>query len=154
MTLYEIDEKIMSMIDPETGEVLDAEALNSLEMDRAKKIESIALAYKNLTAEAVALKAEKEAFEEREKRAKNRAEDLKKYLAYVLDGQKFKTTLVEIGFRKSEAVVVDCDVFSLPDDYLKYKMPEPDKVKIKAALKSGQDISGCRIEVKNNINIK
>lgn len=154
MTLYEIDEKIMSMIDPETGEVLDAEALNSLEMDRVKKIESIALAYKNLTAEAVALKAEKEAFEEREKRAKNRAEDLKKYLAYVLDGKKFKTTLVEIGFRKSESVVIDCDVFSLPDDFLKYKMPDPDKAKIKSALKSGQDISGCRIEVKNNINIK
>ena len=154
MTLYEIDEKIMSMIDPETGEVLDAEALNSLEMDRVKKIESIARAYKNLAAEAVALKAEKEAFEEREKRAKNRAEDLKKYLAYVLDGKKFKTTLVEVGFRKSESVVVDCDVFKLPDDYLKYKMPEPDKTKIKAALKSGQSISGCRIEIKNNVSIK
>lgn len=154
MTLYEIDEKILSMVDPETGEVLDAEALNALEMDRVKKIESIALAYKNLMAEAAALEAEKKSFEEREKRTKNRAEDIKKYLAYVLDGQKFKTTLVEIGFRKSESVVVDCDVFRLPDDFLKYKMPEPDKTKIKTALKSGQDISGCRIEVKNNINIK
>ena len=154
MKLYEIDQQIMSCIDNETGEIVDFERLNELHMERIKKIENIALAYKNCMSEAVALKAEKEAFEEREKRAKNRAEDLKKYLAYVLDGKKFKTTLVEIGFRKSEAVVVDCDVFKLPDDYLKYKMPEPDKAKIKAALKSGQNISGCRIEVKNNINIK
>lgn len=154
MTLYEIDEKILNCIDEETGEILDFEALNALEIERVSKIENIALAYKNVKAEAEALKAEKESFAERENRAKKRMNDLKGYLAYVLEGKKFKTNKVEINFRKSEAVVVNCDVLGLPQEYLTYKDPDPNKTAIKNALKAGILIEGCSLESRENINIK
>ena len=47
MTLYEINEAIRNAIelgfDPETGEILDASALEQLQMDRDEKIENICL---------------------------------------------------------------------------------------------------------------
>lgn len=150
MKLYEIDSKIQSLIDQDTGEVMDPQEFENLAMQREEKIENIALACKNLAAEAEALKAEKQAFEARQKAAENRLKWLKGYLAYVLDGQKFKTTRVEVSFRKSEAVVVDGDV---PEAYLVYK-PEPDKVMIKQALKFGVQVPGCRLETKNNVSVR
>lgn len=154
MKLYEIDARIAACVDNETGEVMDFDLLNALTMERSEKIEQIALAYKNSVAEAEALKAEKNSFAEREKRAKNRAEYLKGYLAYVLNGEKFKTTKVDISFRKSEAVVFEGDIFSLPDEYLTYKTPELNKTAIKQALKSGIELPGCAIESRLNIGIK
>lgn len=154
MKLYEIDARIAACVDNETGEVMDFDLLNALTMERSEKIEQIALAYKNSVAEAEALKAEKNSFAEREKRAKNRAEYLKGYLAYALNGEKFKTTKVDISFRKSEAVIFEGDIFSLPDEYLTYKTPELNKTAIKQALKSGIELPGCAIESRLNIGIK
>lgn len=150
MKLYEIDSKIQSLIDQDTGEVMDLQEFENLAMQREEKIENIALACKNLAAEAEALKAEKQAFEARQKAAENRLKWLKGYLAYVLDGQKFKTSRVEVSFRKSEAVVIDADV---PEEYLVYKL-EPNKTAIKQALKSGLDVSGCRLEIRNNVSVR
>lgn len=154
MTLYEIDRAIMDCIDQETGEILDFVKLDQLTLDRESKIESVALAYKNAVSEAAALKAEKEAFAEREKRAKNRAESLKAYLDYALNGTPFKTTKVDVRYRKSEAVVVECDAASLPVEYQTVKAPEANKTAIKAALKAGQEIPWCHIETRANISIK
>ena len=64
-TLYEIDAGILSCIDVETGEVLDPEKLEALQMEREEKIESVALWYKNLCSDAEAYKAEKQAFASR-----------------------------------------------------------------------------------------
>lgn len=154
MKLYEIDQRIAECIDMETGEVTDFEKLNALEIERTQKLENIALAYKNAKAEAAALKAEKEAFAEREKRAKSRMDWLSGYLKFVLDGEKFKTTKVEVSFRRSEAVCVECDALDLPQEYLTYKDPEPNKTAIKEALKAGVEINGCHIESRVNLTVK
>lgn len=154
MKLYEIDQQIADCIDAETGEIIDFERLNALTMERDAKIENIALAYKNYLAEADALKAEKDTFAEREERARSRASWLKGYLAQALEGQKFTTARVAIGFRKSQAVVVGCDPSILPADLQKIKPPEADKAAIKAAIKAGREIPGCCIEERLNISIK
>lgn len=154
MKLYEIDQRIAECIDMETGEVTDFEKLNTLEIERTQKLENIALAYKNAKAEAAALKAEKEAFAEREKRAKSRMDWLSGYLKFVLDGEKFKTTKVEVSFRRSEAVCVECEALDLPQEYLTCKDPEPNKTAIKEALKAGIEIEGCHIESRVNISVK
>lgn len=154
MKLYEIDQQIMDCIDTETGEILDFDRLNALHMEREKKLEGIALAYKNYMAEAAALKAEKDAFAERESRARSHAESIKGFLSTVLSGEKFKTTAVDVSFRRSAAVTVSCDPASLPADLQKVKPPEADKTAIKAALKAGREVPGCCIEERLNISIK
>ena len=58
MNLYQINEEIEKCIDTETGEILDLEALDKLAMERDTKIENLACWYKNLMADAEALKAE------------------------------------------------------------------------------------------------
>ena len=158
MNLYEINEAIMNCIDQETGEVVDIEALNNLSMERDSKIENLALWYKNLMADAEALKAEKNAFAEREKAAKNKAESIKRYLSAVLDGEKFTTDKCALSFRKSESVeVLDIDAFMSDDraeNYLKYAEPTVNKTELKKALKNGETFKGVLLSSNNNIQIK
>lgn len=153
MNLYEIDREIESCVDMETGETIDTERLASLQMEKSKKIENIGCWIKNLTAEAAALKNEKDALAQREKVAKNKADGLKQYLAGYLAGQKFKTAKVAISYRKSEAVEI-ADETAVPDEF---RIPQPDKFDktgIKAALKSGAVIAGAQIVERQNIQIK
>ena len=153
MNLYEIEAGILSCIDEETGEIINLEKLNQLEMERDTKIENIALWIKNLKAEAEAYKAEKQVFDQRQKAAENKMADLKKYLTGYLNGEKFKTTKVSCSFRNSESVDV-LDVWRLPDEYRRYKAPEPNKEEIKKAIKSGVDVPGAALVSNLSLIIK
>jgi hypothetical protein len=65
-----------------------------------------------------------------------------------------KTPTLKINFRKSEQVVVN-DVNALPSDYKTIKVTEqPDKIKIKQAIKSGEDVVGCELLTVQSIQIK
>ena len=154
MNLFQIDEEIMNCcIDTETGEVVNAEYLEQLQMDRDIKIENIACWIKNLQADAEALKAQKQAFADRQKAAENKVESLKKYLSEYLGGQKFSTDKVAISFRKTSAVNV-IDMTKIPEEFLKYKDPEPDKTAIKKAINDGKKIAGAEIVEGQSISIK
>lgn len=149
MKLYEIDNAILDCIDMETGEVIDIEKLNELQMERDAKIENVACWIKDLKAEAEAIKKEKQALADRQKAAENKAESLKKWLAYALNGEKFKTAKCAVSFRKSESVeVTDAGIKSLMkehDELLTYKAPEPNKTAIKQALKDGLNVDGVQL---------
>ena len=153
MTLYEIDDAILNCIDEETGEIIDAEQLDKLYMEKEEKLENIALWIKDLKAEVEALKAEKMAFAERQKVAENKMESLKKYLAYALDGKAFKTTRASVSFRKSQAVEIT-DIYKLDENYLRYKEPEADKTAIKEALKAGKEVAGATLVENTSVIIK
>ena len=154
MKLYEIDAGIMDCVDPETGEIIDPEKLESLQMEREKKLEGVALYVKNLKADLGALKAEKDAFAEREKQTKAKIESLSKWLLGALNGEKFKTPKVAITFRKSEAVEIT-DESALPKEYVREKIETaPDKVAIKEALKSNFQVPGAVLVTNKNIQIK
>lgn len=156
MNLYEIDSAILGCIDMETGEITNTEWLDHLQMERTRKIENILLWVKNLKSEAEAIKAEETALAERRKADERKAESLTAYVKGVLNGEKFQTARVAVTYRKSEAVIVD-DMGELSrnaDDYLTYKDPEPNKAKIKKALKDGLTVPGCRLEERQNMTIK
>lgn len=153
MTLYEIDNAILDCIDMESGEILDADRLEALQLEREAKIENVALWYKNELADAEAYKAEKSSFAEREARARKKAESLKAWLDRALAGQSYKSTRVNATYRKSEQVVVD-DIYAVNEDYLKYSEPTVDKVGIKQAIKAGLPIKGVHLEEKYNLSIR
>lgn len=153
-SLYQINQAILDCCDAETGEIIDPEALDSLMMQRTEKLESVALWIKNLESDALAFKAEKEVFADREKAAKNKADQLKNYLAYALEGQKFSTGKCAVSFRKSEQVEI-LDVEKIPLEYLVETVEvKPDKKTIKALLKEGREINGCRLVENLNTQIK
>ena len=152
-TLYEINAAILSCVDLETGEIIDAEQLQALQMEREQKIENVALWYKNLLSDAVQYKAEKDVFAERERAAKAKAERLKEYLLDALQGEAYKSTRVNISYRSSSRVIVD-DVLNLPPRFVRFADPEPNKTEIMAALKNGEEVNGARIESCQSIIIK
>jgi len=91
MKLYEIDEQILECVDQETGEIIDPERLNALEMERDIKIRNVGLWYKDLKAEAKALKEEEDAFKKRRQSAENRVKSIQSWLEFALGGQPFET---------------------------------------------------------------
>ena len=149
MTIYEIDQAIMECVDVETGEIIDTEQLDRLQMERDAKLENVACWIKDLKAEAEALKAEKMAFEKRQKVAENKMVSLKKWLAYALDGKKFSTAKCAVSFRNTESVEVTEEgleaLMKEHDELLTYKAPEPNKTAIKQAIKDGLNVAGVQL---------
>lgn len=163
MKLFDIDERLAAcvkldksrVVDTESGEIIDLEAIAALEMERDKKIENLGCWYKNLLADAEALKAQKNAFAEREKAAKAKAESLRGFLGRYLNGKKFETAKVAMSFRKSEAVEFDAKcIGDVPEEFLKFKDPELDKVAVKKAIKAGETVPGCELVQCQNLQIK
>lgn len=153
MNLFEINEEIMKCVDAESGEIIDTEKLEQLQMEETSKIENIACWIKNLLSDAEALMVQKQTFADRQKAVENKAESLKKYLSDYLAGQKFSTDKVAISFRKTSSVNVT-DMSALPEEYLKFAEPTPDKTAIKNAIKSGKKVSGAEILENQSISIK
>lgn len=151
--LYEIDRNLTSLVDEETGEILDFEAFEQLQLERDKKLENIALWIKNLKADVEKFKAEKKNFEDKIERAENKTESLKNYLSTFLGGEKFKTARVSCSFRETESVDVT-DIGVIPDKYLRYSEPTANKPAIKAAIKGGKEISGAQLIKKSSLIIK
>lgn len=155
MNLYEIEQEIldcMEEVDEETGELLNWKKLDSLIVEKEKKIESLACWIKNLAAESEALKKEKDTFMKRQQAAENKKEQLKKYLSSALCGQKFKTSRVSISWRKSKSVEI-IDLYAVSKDYLKCSEPVVDKTAVKKAVSNGKTVNGVRIVEKQNIQI-
>ena len=157
MTLYEIDNAILGLVD-EDGEIADFEAFDKLTIERDQKIENVACYYKNLMAEAKAIKAEEDALKKRRTAAENRAESLKNFLDYALQGQAFKAAKCSVTYRPSERVEVGDEFVEYAkqhaDDLLRYAEPMPDKAAIKAMLKDGTEVPFCSMVTTNNIVIK
>lgn len=154
MTLYEIDEEILNLVDQETGEVIDIERLEQLEMERDKKISNVACWIKDLKAEAEAIKTEKSALAKRQTVCENKVEQLKEYLIRALNGIKYKDARCSISYRKSESVEIDDAVINkLPEEYIKVEKSVK-KTELKDAMKLGFEFEGCRLIEKNNIQIK
>jgi DNA repair ATPase RecN len=89
------------------------------------------------------------------KARENAAERLRKSIetamtTFDINRIEFATTVISL--RKSEAVQIS-DESTLPEQYLRWKS-EPDKTKIKAALKSGEDVIGAQIVENVNLQIK
>ena len=167
MIIYPISEAIenllASAVDEETGEVLLTEEelqeqLERLQIDFDQKIVELRNAYINLTAEAAALKAEKLNLAERQSKAEKAAERTKRFLAYLLKGEKFQSGVCKIGWRKSEELVCDDGFVEWASEhcpyYLNFRQPEPRKADLKQAIKQGTKFQFVSLVEKNNIQIK
>lgn len=158
MKLYEIDNAILDCIDLETGEVIDTERLDALQIERDAKIENVACWIKDLRAENEAIKSEKQKLDSRKKVNENKIESLMGWLNYALNGTKFKTGKCAISFRTSEGVEVSEEgleaLMKEHDELLTYKAPEPNKTAIKQALKDGLTVKGVELVRNTNVIIK
>lgn len=162
MTLYELTKQIQELserewADPDTGEILDedvANALNALTISRDEKIENIGLWIKDTIAEAEAIKEEKRKLEIRQRQKERLAESLKRYLDFVLAGQKFSSPRVAISFRNvvNGKTVID-DPTLIPMAFQKV-VTEPIKSEISKAIKAGIDVPGAHLEDSHSVIVR
>ena len=158
MTLYEIDQNIMALID-EDGEITNPEAFDELQITRSEKLEGIACWIKNLNADIKAIKDEEERLKERRIHLVNKVSSLSGYLEHALNGEKFSTPRVAISYRTSSAVeITDNDAFvdwaKSYDPSLLHIKAEPNKTAIKNALNGGMEIPLAQIVERKSMQVK
>ena len=155
-SLYEIDQEIMALFDPETGAISEdnLEQLSALEIERDAKIESVACAVKNLTAEAAMYKEEAKAFTDRQKQAEATVARLKKWLIGATGGEKFSSPRALLTFRSTTSVEI-ADGAEIPRSYMRVKESlEPDKTLIREVLEQGYEIPGARLVRSKSVTVK
>lgn len=167
--LYELNQSIIELlengfnlacVDPETGEIDEkkaAEYLEQLQIERAEKVENIALYIKNLDADAEKIKDEEKSLKARREAKEKKAERLREYLKssmLAFNEPKFETARVALSFRTSKAVVID-DIEKLDKKYITEKVSyTPDKTAIKKAITDGVPVTGARLEENKNLQIR
>ena len=150
--LYEIKQDIMDCIDMETGEITDPERLEQLQIDRHEKLRNIAFVAINASADITAYREQEKRFTAKRKAAEKTLAWAKETLSRELAGQKMKEAEFTVSYRPSEAIEID-EGADIPPEFLTMN-PVIDKMSLKAALKEGAVISGCRLVQKQNIQIK
>lgn len=165
MKLYEINEAIenalINSIDEETGE-LDFEKyeaeLAELQIAKDEKIKNTALLIINLRADAEALAEQEKKFKQRKQAVQNLEKRILERLQFDLKGESFKCTEVEIKYSKSKRVEVinevDFELFATEHPEFAIAEIKPDKTAIKQAIERGEEIPGCEIVEKQNMQIK
>lgn len=152
-SLYDIDNAILALIDPDTGEITDFEAFEQLQLDREQKLENAALLIKNCEADIAAYKAEQAEFDKKIERTKRTLESVKRFLSQALNGERFKTSKVSCSWRNTPSVEIE-DVTLIPAEFLRTKAPEPNKEAIKKALKAGFEVCGAKLVTKQSMSVK
>ena len=160
--LYDIDQDILDCVDMETGEIIDLEKLNALQMERERKLEGVVLWIKDMKAEATAVKEEADKLTARKRALDNRMEKLKEWLVIALNGEKLKTPRCNVYQTHSQKVSVADEpklvsflqTLEDPDRFLRFKDPELRKDEIKKALKDGLFIPGAMLEDTESVVIK
>lgn len=161
MTLYEFDQRILSLIDQETGEVKDYAAFLELNMGREEKIEATALYIKDLEGDAKKIKDEIAALQERVAPLQNKANRLREYLTKSLEGQKFSSPRCALSFRTSRALEVEDAAEAAKwlennghGDLVVYDTPKLDKRMVKQLVDGGEHIPGVKVEERKSLQVR
>ena len=162
LKLYEIDQAILDCVDMETGEILDQEKLDALQMERERKLEGVALWIKDLKAEAAAVKEEADKLTARKKSLENKMDGLKNWLLYALNGEKLKTPRCNVYQTHNQKVVIDDEkalidmLMTSPfgEKFLRMKDPEIDKNALKDSMKQGYEYEFAHLEDTESVVIK
>lgn len=152
MKLYEIDQALLDLTDPETGEILDISAFNALQMERERKLEGMGCWIKDMDAEIDALKREEDALRMRRQKTMNRRHQIWTYLRQMLNGEKLKTARVAISYRKNPPSV------KMEDEEAVFRWAQEngrgdllritaalDKTRLKEAISAGEVIPGAEV---------
>ena len=151
-----IDELTEQLVDVETGEVNEdvLEQLEQLGLDQDAKLESYGMKIKSLNAEIDALVNESKSLKKRADVKSNLVDRLMEMVSRTLNGKPKEYTRVNFGFRKSETVeIVNPEL--VPDEFCEFETKrKPVKAKIKPLLKAEEDVPGCVLIEKQNLQVK
>lgn len=168
MNLFEIDRQIEELIengfnnecfDFETGEIDTEKAerfLADLQVEREVKLDNYGKYFKNLKAQAKALKEQEEIFAKRRKAIENKAEWFRRAIisSLMLSGErKYESVNCVLKTTKSQMVEVNEEI--LDKRFMREKVEyTPDKTAIKEAIKNGEEVVGAWMVTNINLTVK
>ena len=158
MKIYELTRNYQNLEVLLDNESVDNAVLKE-EMD--KIVDTIGVKFTNIQKiitnyKAIAEKQKEEEDRIRQKRQANekKIEVLREYMLTnleKLENKKLKTDSYTFSTKKVESVIVDLDL--LTEEY--YKITKTaDKTKIKQDIKSGKEVNGAKIHIKNCLNVR
>jgi len=162
LKLYEIHADYEQLMDEarayaaeHDGEIppeLDA-AIEEVSATYEAKVINCGHMYKNITAEAEAIKAEEKRLADRRKGLEREAEWLKSYISReALPGVKYNYPTLAISWRSSKETII-LNEAEIPEEFCRVKI-EPNKTEIKKAILAGRTVPGAQVENKQTIQIK
>jgi hypothetical protein len=163
MTLYDLESNFTELFTLFQSGEIDAQTfsdtLQAMEFDTdfENKADGYAKAIINFNADNAKIKAERDRLNLRIKANEKMAEMLKNRLCGAMktvNKTKFKTAFFTYNIRRNPPAAVIAADAEIPDEYLRYKDPEPDKTALKDALKEGIKISGITLEHSESLIIK
>lgn len=162
--LYEIArnkaelERLMEYGDLDPQAIIDT--LEAVEGELNEKAVNVAKVARNIDAAAAAVRQAGKDMLDRAARMEKRAESIRQYLLMnmLFSGiTKIECPQFVIAVKHNPpAVVIDDEKF-IPAEYLTQPeppAPRPDKMKIRDALKAGEDVPGCRLVQSDRVEIK
>lgn len=136
-----------------------ADTLESLSGDLEQKAQNVALFARNLEATAAAIKQAEGDMARRRKALENRVAHLKDYMLaqmMVAGIKKIEGPYLRIGIRDNPEAVEVFDAAQIPAEFMRQPEPPPaapDKTAIKAAIKAGKEVAGCKLTRSQRLDI-
>lgn len=161
--LYDVCNELDSLINidygrcvnPETGEILDFEAVNALNIERDELVKYFCQEHQNDKSDIKALDDEIKRLQKKKKVAENHQKAIKAYLTLCLKGEKWKKhgfSIYYIDGKPSCDIPDDFDVEKLPEEFIK-RTAEAKKAELLIALQSGLEIEGIGIKYSDRSTI-
>ena len=152
MSLYQIDQEIQAVLanaDEITGEI-DAAAFEELGLAKKEKQHGVLKFIQHLENDQDLLKKEMDRLKALREMAAKREEWLRGYLIQSMNIDKVREldfVTHKCKFRKNPPRLIISDEKLVPEKYIKTEIVQKiDKERVKADLKSGETVEGCRLE--------
>ncbi len=155
-TLYEIDQQLLNLVDPETGEITDEEAFSNLMMEKDTKLSNIALWCMNLRSDIEQYENEIDRFNAKIEKAQKMYDRMFSYLDYALQGNAWKDASgrVSCKYTKSETAEID-DESLLAEEFFRTKtIRTVNRAAIRKAFSDGKEVPGAHMEKHMNLKIE
>ncbi len=162
MKLYEIEQRIESVLELMSAVEVDSEAFEQLEnefdklnMERDQKLSNCHGLLINWTVEIEAIRNEEKRLAAKRKARESQLERLKRYVMHygVMPGDKWSKDGKSFSYRVSQSVHIVADIEDLPEEYQRVTM-SADKAGLTTALKHGEAIEGVELVQKQNLQVK
>lgn len=135
------------------------DTLSCIEGEIEVKIEGMGRMIAMLDADAGVLEAEIKRMTARKQARKNRIDRIKNYIQTQMElmgRDKIETPVLTVALQKNPPALDVFDVMAIPTEYLVHipAHEEPDKAKIKDALKAGKEIPGCALTQGRSLRLR
>ena len=157
MNLYELSQNYLAVQEMDLDEDILRDTLDSIEEAIEDKAENIAKWIRNLEADKKAFEEEEKRFKEKKQAADNRIKSLKLYLEdnMRLTGKtKFKAGFFSFAIQNNPPSVEVFDEALIPKQFLIAQPVKIDRAGIKELLKAGEEVPGAELKQTEGLRIR